>query len=174
MVELKEEEKLEQMENKECGSMDSSLEEANKCFVDESENPVCCIRIQNPATEQESPNARDVQYDSITKVSKDPDNLSWCASSESHCTSQLQGKVLWNLEEKEELIKATRGRHMEVEMNPHKRTPASLPIMMGMAIVLLLTVIYCIYHYTVLKKKQRAERYSNRSRRSNRSKGKHT
>ena len=82
MVELKEEEKLEQMENKECGSMDSSLEEAQRCFVDESENPVCCIRIQNPVTEMESPSARDVQFDSITKVSKDQDNLSWCATSE--------------------------------------------------------------------------------------------
>ena len=87
MVELKEEEKLEQMENKVCGSMDSSLEEAQNCFNSETENPVCCIKIQNPVTEQQSPSDRDVQFDSITKVSKDADNLSWCASSESHCTS---------------------------------------------------------------------------------------
>lgn len=173
LVELKEEEKLEQMENKVCGSMDSSLEEANNCFVSDTENPICCIKIQNPVTEQQAPNERDVLYDSIQKVSKDSDNLSWCAMSESHCVNQLQGKVIWSLEEKEDLIKATRGRHMGEQYNEHQHTPAALPIMIGLTIMLLLTTLYCIYHYAIIKKKQREERYSNRSRKSNRSRGRH-
>lgn len=39
--------------------------------------------------------------------------------SESHCVNQLQGKVIWSLEEKEDLIKATRGRHMGEQYNEH-------------------------------------------------------
>lgn len=54
--------------------------------------------------------------------------------------------------------------------NEHTHLPASLPIMIGLITMLLLTILYCIYHYAKIKKKQQAERYSNRSRHSNRSK----
>ena len=50
----------------------------------------------------------------------------------------------------------------------HKRTPAILPVMIGMTILLLLTVIYCIYQWVKHSKEKRAKRMSHRSGRSGR------
>ena len=50
------------------------------------------------------------------------------------------------------------------QFNEHQHTPATLPVMIGLITLLLLTILYCIYHYAKIKKRQQEMRYSNRSR----------
>ena len=59
------------------------------------------------------------------------------------------------------------------EVDEHKRTPAALPIMIGMSIMLLLAVIYCVWAWAKHSKQKRAARFSNRGRNSIGGKGKH-
>ena len=102
-MEMDEEVREEMMQSKKCGSLDLEKEEAEECFPDDgSEKSVCCVNIKNPATPPEdlNPGERDVRFETITKVSADPDNLSWCVTSESFCKHDLQGQIMWNYKDK--------------------------------------------------------------------------
>ena len=69
----------------------------------------------------------------------------------------------------------TKGRVMAEEepYDEHKHTPAILPIIIGMTIMLLLVIVYCIYAWVKHSKEKRANRFSHRSQKSNASRGRH-
>ena len=48
------------------------------------------------------------------------------------------------------------------EVDEHKRTPAALPIMIGLTIMALLVVLYCVFSWNKHRKEKKALRYSNR------------
>ena len=71
-------------------------------------------------------------------------SLSWCANSEDTCVNKFGGTVAWSVKDEiPEELKTLIGRDMEAEDQKH--TPAALPIMIGMVVMLLLVVIYCVW-----------------------------